>query len=122
MLEHAPLHAELSALLPGAAAVFGYEQADVDEIHAAVARDRPGALNELISIVRQWRIDIVAAGADSLLAEGAGRRARIQFRMDVMGKSTDENGEAYAAGVLDWAPEPKVWVIDLPSDQARSAR
>lgn len=105
------LHHELQALLPAAAHLYGYEEDDVAGILDAVRADRSGGAEELARTVRQWRIDLVAAGLDDpesgLIGLYAAHRARIQFRMDIMGKTVDENGSPYSLGMLDWREEPK---------------
>lgn len=118
--EHQGLFNEMCALLPAAARLYGYQEGDVALIKEAVSADRAGATRELQVIVRQWRIDIVAADLDDseLIGRGAAERARIQFRRDIMRASLDENGHPYSPTALDWAPEPSEWPVCRPEEQA----
>lgn len=118
--EHTELLREFAGLLPAARRLYGYEPQDIELITQSVVSQRAGALPELQAIVKQWRLDLVSHGLDlaladdgaqPLVAEGVARRARIQFRIEVMGETTDENGLPYTDGVLDWAPEPRVWTV-----------
>lgn len=121
--EHSGLFNELCALLPGATRLYGYGDEDIAYIKEAVRADRAGAVSELHLIVRQWRIDIVAAGLDEpgLIGRGVAERARIQFRREVMRESLDENGHSYSATALDWAPEPPEWLPMAPSQEQPKA-
>jgi hypothetical protein len=110
-LDHTTLSREFEALLPAARFAYGYTEEDEAQLRSAVAPDRAGALQELMLIVRDWRLMVVNQNADDRVAEGAARRARIQFRINVMKKDTDENQEPFASGILDWHQEPEVWLI-----------
>lgn len=105
---------EFEALLPAMVQLYGYGEADVAGLRAAVAAPGQKGDVELSLCVRQWRIDVVAHGLDGLLPDGAARRARIQFRQAVMGERVDENGDPYRPDALDWVPEPAVTLVNRP--------
>lgn len=117
--EFQDLMREFAALAPAATQLYGYRSADMAAVKESVAASRVGALAELSAIVRQWRIDIVAAGLDvaylpvgePLVPRGVAERARSMFRMTVMNKTLDENRAPYRADALDWAPELSEWTL-----------
>lgn len=101
------LRKEFEQLLVVARRVYGYQDADAEFVRAAVISDRAGADRELELVVRQWRIDAVTAGldADGSLPDGVAQRARIQFRMSIMGQARSESGAPYAPDALEWCEE-----------------
>jgi hypothetical protein len=103
-LGHEELFEEFCALLPAAAKLYAYRKEDADVIKDAVRADRAGATRELQLLVRQWRVDIVAAGLDTsgLIEDWAAERARVQFRCQVMGVSHDESGALYSDEQRHW--------------------
>lgn len=105
---------EFEALLPAMAQHYGYAEADVAALRAAVIAPTQQGDLELVLCVRQWRIDAVANGLEGVLPEGVAQRARIQFRQMVMGERLDENGETYRPDALDWSPEPGVASLQRP--------
>lgn len=111
LLDHASLLREFEALLPAARFAYGYTAEDEASLRASVAPSRTDALQELMITVRDWRLMVVCQGVDDRVSEGAARRARIQFRINVMKSDTDENQEPFASGILDWHPEPETWLI-----------
>lgn len=119
-IEHIDLLSEFNALLPVATRLYGYGETDIEFIKTSVSNQWAGVTQELKATIRQWRIDCVTAGLDGyinpgdqkpLMGELLARRARIQFRQDVLREAEDENGQPYTDGLLDWAPEPTVWTI-----------
>jgi hypothetical protein len=118
--EQANLLKEFEALLPAALKIYAYLPEDIALIRAAVSGPTPLALRELKEMVKVWRIEAVANGLDlpdaltdksALMTEGVATRARIQFSMTIMGKSTDESGYPLTEDLLDWKPEPSYWAV-----------
>ncbi|MFK4705754.1 hypothetical protein ABIC83_002593 [Roseateles asaccharophilus] len=96
---------EFECLLPVVARHYAYSEADIQHVRSQVLDNSPAGEMELALCIRQWRLDAVSYRFDDQLPPGAGRRARIQFRQDIMGMTHDENGEPYMSFALDWAPE-----------------
>lgn len=96
---------EFETLLPAVARHYEYSPGDIEHVRGIALQKTPEGEMELALCIRQWRLDAVSYRFDDQLPAGAGRRARIQFRQDIMGMTHDENGEPYMSFALDWAPE-----------------
>jgi len=113
LTEYLNLLNEFSELIPVAVRLYRYEEEDVKFMRSIVSTQNAGALQELKAVVRQWRNDAIVFGCDKEMADdgseplmsyGLITRARIQFHIDIMGVTVDENGKKYTAGQLDWIP------------------
>lgn len=92
---------EFDLLLRPVAQHYQFDAEDVRSLRAAVAGASPEAEREMATCVRDWRILVVTYNLDAELPDDVARRARLQFRMDIMREPLDESGEAYAVDCLD---------------------
>jgi len=99
------VEAEFETLLPSVRRFLGLSDEDVRVLREALAAGGASCQRERDAIIVQWRIMAVTYGFEHNLGVEAARRARLQFRMSIMGEQRDESGGLLMSSDLAWKPE-----------------
>ena len=91
---------EFKRLVSVSSNVYGYSKASALEMAERIIGLGEGGMGQLVSAIRQWRVDSIAMmlntpGLELFSNTELEQRARSQYRIDVLRCSSDENGKAY---------------------------